>query len=93
MFPTLIAPPNVVGSDSLFAPTPSPIQSGGPGATPPNTVVPSTGTVLGYPPANAPTGSFSGSSSSASSLVNNFTRIPLALVLALFLEAVTSYSL
>ncbi|KAL1815614.1 hypothetical protein ACET3Z_018188 [Daucus carota] len=93
VFPPLIAPPTVVGPDSLISPAPSPIQSAGPGATIPNTVVPSTGTVQGYPPANGPTGSFSGSNSGSPSLVNNFARIPLALVLAFFLYAVTSYSL
>lgn len=94
LFPPLIAPPTVVGPDSLFAPAPSPIQSGGPGGTIPNNVVPSTGAVLGFPPANGPTGSFSGGSNSgASSLVNSFSRLPIALVLTVFLKAVSSFSL
>lgn len=94
MFPPLIAPPTVVGPNSLFAPAPSPIQSGGPGGTIPNTVVPSTGAVLGFPPATGPAGSFPGSSNSgASSLVNSFTKLPVALVLALVFKAVASFSL
>lgn len=86
-FPALIAPPTVVGTDSLFAPAPSPFQSGGPGATIPKSV-PSPGSVFGFPPAHGPSGSISG----ASFLVNPLTSFPFAVVLALFFKVVASFS-
>ncbi|KAK4429659.1 LysM domain-containing GPI-anchored protein 1 [Sesamum alatum] len=77
-FPPLIAPPTVV-PDSLFAPAPSPSESGG---IPTSTVVPSSGAVLAFPPANGPSASASGSSGTRSS-TSQLTGFHILLVLGL----------
>ncbi|XP_059631838.1 lysM domain-containing GPI-anchored protein 1-like [Cornus florida] len=90
-FPPLIAPPTSVSRDSLFvpAPSPSPSQSGGAATTiPKSSVVPGSVPSLGFPLANAPSGSVSG----ACSLVNPFTNLP-AIVLGLFCKFMVSFSL
>ncbi|KAJ7965580.1 lysM domain-containing GPI-anchored protein 1-like [Quillaja saponaria] len=61
-FPPLVVPPTSATRDAVFAPSPSP-QSDGPGSTTPkSSVVPSTGSLPGFPPANGPSGSASGAS-------------------------------
>ncbi|KAK4490110.1 hypothetical protein RD792_000767 [Penstemon davidsonii] len=89
-FPTLIAPPTVVPT-SLFAPAPSPFESGGFPTNPGSTVVPSTGVGIGLPPANGPAGSASGSSG-ACSLTNQFSSLPIVFVLGLIVRFVLSIS-
>ncbi|KAG8389752.1 hypothetical protein BUALT_Bualt01G0011300 [Buddleja alternifolia] len=94
-FPTLIAPPTVV-PDSIFSPAPSPSESGGiPTRNPRSSVVPSSGAVLGLPPASGPAGSASGvsGSSGACSLMNDFTRFPIMLILGLIVKFVLSVPL
>ncbi|XP_073279428.1 early nodulin-like protein 19 isoform X6 [Primulina huaijiensis] len=63
-FPPLTAPPTVI-PDLSFTPAPSPSKPGG---------------VLGFSPANGPSGSVSGSSSSCS-LMNRLSCLPIILVL------------
>ncbi|KAK3006873.1 hypothetical protein RJ639_016718 [Escallonia herrerae] len=87
-FPPLTAPPTALSPDSLFAPAPSPSQSGGSATNTPTSVAPASGTVVGFPPANGPTGSFSG----ACSLVNPLGSLRNAIVLALILKVAVSFS-
>lgn len=90
-FPPLIAPPSSVIRDSTFAPAPAP-QSDGAGptgaATPKSSVVPSSGSLPGLPPASGP----SGSVSSACSLTNSLTTFPTAFLLYLFVKFIVSIS-
>lgn len=91
-FPQLIAPPTVL-PDSVFSPAPAPSESGGiPTTNPKSSVVPSSGAVLGFPPAGGPTGSPSGSSG-AGSLTDHSISFPIMLVLGLFVKFVLSFSL
>ncbi|KAK2994839.1 hypothetical protein RJ640_026036 [Escallonia rubra] len=87
-FPPLIAPPTALSPDSFFAPAPSPSQSGGSATNIPTSVVPASGTGVGFPPANGPTGSFSG----ACSLVNPLGSLRNAIVSALILKVAVSFS-
>ncbi|KAL0351482.1 UNVERIFIED_CONTAM: LysM domain-containing GPI-anchored protein 1 [Sesamum calycinum] len=84
-FPPLMAPPTVV-PDSLFAPAPSPSESGG---IPTSTVVPSSGTVLGFPPANGPSANVLGSSGACPSM-SQLTGFHILLVLGLIAKHVSS---
>ncbi|KAK4391088.1 LysM domain-containing GPI-anchored protein 1 [Sesamum angolense] len=84
-FPPLIAPPTVV-PDSLFAPAPSPSESGG---IPTSTVVPSSGTVLGFPPANGPSSNALGYSGTCPSM-GQLTGFHILLVLGLIAKHVSS---
>uniref|UniRef100_A0A5B6ZCL8 Putative lysM domain-containing GPI-anchored protein 1 n=1 Tax=Davidia involucrata TaxID=16924 RepID=A0A5B6ZCL8_DAVIN len=89
-FPPLIAPPSSVSRDSLFAPAPSPSESGGaPTTIPKPSVVPGSGSILGFPPASGPSGSASG----ACSMVNPLANLPIAIVLGLFFKFMLSFSL
>ncbi|KAA8538485.1 hypothetical protein F0562_028144 [Nyssa sinensis] len=82
-FPPLIAPPSSVSRDSLFAPAPSPFESGGaPTTIPKSSVVPGSGPVIAIPPANGPSGGASG----ACSMVNPLANLPIAIVLVLFFK-------
>lgn len=91
-FPSLIAPPTVV-PDSLFAPAPSPSESGGfPTTTPKPSVVPSSGGGIGFPPANGPAGSALGSSD-ACSLMNNLSSFSAMLTLGLVFKFIMSIPL
>ncbi|WKA09446.1 hypothetical protein VitviT2T_027091 [Vitis vinifera] len=86
-FPPLIAPPSSVIRDSFYAPSPSPSQSDGAGTTIPSpSVVPSTGSIPGFAPANGPTGS----ASDASSLVNPLASFPVVIALCLFFKLMVS---
>ncbi|KZV16568.1 lysM domain-containing GPI-anchored protein 1 [Dorcoceras hygrometricum] len=89
-FPTLIAPPTVV-PDLSFTPAPSPSEPGGFPSTNPSSTVPSSGAVLGFSPANGPSGSVSGSSSSFS-LMNRLSCFPSMLVFC-FVKLVLSIPL
>ncbi|KAL0438089.1 UNVERIFIED_CONTAM: LysM domain-containing GPI-anchored protein 1 [Sesamum latifolium] len=80
-FPPLIAPPTVV-PDSLFAPTPSPSESGG---IP--TVLPSSGAVLAFPPANGPSANALGSSATRRSM-SQLTGFHILLALGLIFRHV-----
>ncbi|KAK3230661.1 hypothetical protein Dsin_002542 [Dipteronia sinensis] len=92
-FPPLIVPPSSVSRDTMFAPAPAP-QSDGAGTTTPKTsVVPSTGSLPGLPPASGPSGSASGSASDASSLVNSLAIFPTTFTLYLFFKIMMSISL
>ena len=87
-FPLLIAPPSSVGP-SLFAPAPAPSQAGGAATSPKSSVVPSSGSGLGLPPTNAPSGGLS----SASPVVNPLATFPLAIVFGLLCNFMLSSSL
>ncbi|KAL9449818.1 hypothetical protein AB3S75_011697 [Citrus x aurantiifolia] len=90
-FPPLIAPPSSVTRDSTFAPSPAPQSDGaGPAAatTPKSSVVPSSGSIPGLPPASGP----SGSVSSACSLTNSLSTFPPAFMLYLFVKFIVSIS-
>ncbi|KAL6962140.1 LysM domain-containing GPI-anchored protein 1 [Sarracenia purpurea var. burkii] len=77
-FPPLIAPPSSVTRGSLFAPAPAPFQSGGATTTTPkSSTVSSSGSVLGLPPTNSPSGSLS---SAAGYSVNPLASIAMAIV-------------
>lgn len=90
LFPALIAPPNTVAKDSIFAPAPAP-QSDGAGTTPKTSGVPSTGSFpSGFSPANGPSGSIS---AAASSLVNPLGSFLAALILCLFVKFILPISL
>jgi hypothetical protein len=90
-FPPLIAPPNSVTRDSMFAPSPSPQSDGAGTLTPRTSVVPTTtGSLPGLPPANSPLAS---ASSDACSLLNSLVTFPSALVLFLFVRFMMSMSL
>ncbi|KAK7824855.1 lysM domain-containing GPI-anchored protein 1 [Quercus suber] len=93
-FPPLVAPPNSVTRDSMFAPSPSPQSNGAGTPTPKSSGVPKTTTGslpgLGLPPANSPIAS---ASSDASSLVNSLATFPSALVLIFFVKLMISMSL
>ncbi|KAK3036785.1 hypothetical protein RJ639_030815 [Escallonia herrerae] len=86
-FPPLIAPPTALRPESLFAPAPSPSRSRGSATNTPTSVAPTSGTVVGFPPANGPTGSFS----SACSLVNPLGSLRNAIVSALILKVAVSF--
>ncbi|KAK9219727.1 hypothetical protein WN943_008373 [Citrus x changshan-huyou] len=90
-FPPLIAPPSSVTRDSTYAPSPAP-QSDGAGpagaTTPKSSVVPSSGSIPGLPPASGP----SGSVSSACSLTNSLSTFPPAFMLYLFVKFIVSIS-
>ncbi|XP_057486703.1 lysM domain-containing GPI-anchored protein 1-like [Actinidia eriantha] len=87
-FPPLIAPPSWVGP-SLFAPAPAPSQAGGAATNPKSSIVPSSGSGLGLPPTNAPSGGLS----SAGPVVNPFATFPLAIVFGLLCNFILSSSL
>ncbi|PSS17528.1 LysM domain-containing GPI-anchored protein [Actinidia chinensis var. chinensis] len=87
-FPLLIAPPSSLGP-SLFAPAPAPSQAGGAATSPKSSVVPSSGSGLGLPPTNAPSGGLS----SASPVVNPLATFPLAIVFGLLCNFMLSSSL
>ncbi|KAK4352723.1 hypothetical protein RND71_028241 [Anisodus tanguticus] len=88
-FPPLVAPPTSVGSDSMFAPVPSPFESGGaPMDGPHSSVVPASGSVIAFPPSGGP----SGSTSSACSL-NPFVSFPIAVFLYLSMKYAISLPL
>lgn len=79
-FPPLIAPPSSVGPDSLFAPAPAPTEStSAPATIPKSSVVPSTGSMVGFPPANGPTGSASGAITLTISLASFLVTFVLAM--------------
>ncbi|CAA2949363.1 Hypothetical predicted protein [Olea europaea subsp. europaea] len=91
-FPQLIAPPTVV-PDSLFSPAPSPSEAGGfPTTNPKSSVVPSSGAGIGFPPANGPAGSASGTSD-ARALMNNLYSFSFLLTLGLVFKFLLSIPL
>ncbi|XP_022880175.1 lysM domain-containing GPI-anchored protein 1-like isoform X2 [Olea europaea var. sylvestris] len=91
-FPQLIAPPTVV-PDSLFSPAPSPSEAGGfPTMNPKSSVVPSSGAGIGFPPANGPAGSASGTSD-ARALMNNLYSFSFLLTLGLVFKFLLSIPL
>ncbi|CAK9169043.1 unnamed protein product [Ilex paraguariensis] len=92
-FPPLIAPPTSVIPDSLFAPAPSPSQSGGaPTTIPKSSVVPASGSSIAFPPTNGPSGSAFGASG-ACSLMNPLASFPIVVGLGMFFKCMVSFSL
>ncbi|KAL7176418.1 hypothetical protein ACSBR2_029869 [Camellia fascicularis] len=88
-FPPLIAPPSSVSKGLIFSPAPAPSESGGTPTTPKSSTVPSSGSVVGLPPTNAPNG---GLSSAASSSVHPLSIFPIAIVLGLFFDFHCSFA-
>ncbi|PHT49821.1 LysM domain-containing GPI-anchored protein 2 [Capsicum baccatum] len=88
-FPPLVAPPTSVGPDSMFAPAPSPSESGGvPNDGPHTSIVPSSGSIIAFPPSGGPSGS-----ASSASLLNPFVSFPLAVFLCLSMKYAISHPL
>ncbi|OIV97935.1 hypothetical protein TanjilG_12692 [Lupinus angustifolius] len=81
-FPDLIAPPTTVTRESTFAPAPAPQSDGSGLTTPKSSVLPSTGLLPGFSPANGPISGIASGASAACSLVN---PLPATLVSALLL--------
>ncbi|KAE9446478.1 hypothetical protein C3L33_21629, partial [Rhododendron williamsianum] len=78
-FPPLIAPPDSVPTYTSFSPAPGPSEAGGAPTTTPTSTVPSSGSVLGLPPTNAPSGGLS----NAAPLVHPLASFPIAVVVGL----------
>ncbi|XP_059630763.1 lysM domain-containing GPI-anchored protein 1-like [Cornus florida] len=89
-FPALVAPPTAVSKEPVFAPAPSPSQSGGTATTiPASSGVPGSGSVLGFPPVGGPSGS--ATATAGCSLVTPLANLPI--VLGLFCIFMVSFSL
>lgn len=88
-FPPLIAPPDSVPTDSSFSPAPEPSEAGGAATTTPTSTVPSSGSVLGLPPTNSPSGGLS----NAAPLVHPLASFPIAVVAGLIFGSMRSLSL
>ncbi|XP_058190108.1 lysM domain-containing GPI-anchored protein 1 [Rhododendron vialii] len=88
-FPPLIAPPDSVPTYTSFSPAPGPSEAGGAPTTTPTSTVPSSGSVLGLPPTNAPGGGLS----SAAPLVHPLASFPIAVVVGLIFGSMRSLSL
>ncbi|KAF8405728.1 hypothetical protein HHK36_007805 [Tetracentron sinense] len=89
-FPPVVVPPSATTRYSLFAPSPSPSQSGSLGPTTPmSSVMPGTTSLPGFPPANGPIGS----TSDSPSLVNPLSGFPSTIVVCLFIKFVVSMAL
>ncbi|GMH21839.1 hypothetical protein Nepgr_023682 [Nepenthes gracilis] len=81
-FPPVIPPPSTVTKESMYSPSPAPSQSGGPGTSLPGSgVVPSSGSLPGFTPANGPTASISGNVASACSFVSPLVAFQVAVAL------------
>ncbi|KAI8531333.1 hypothetical protein RHMOL_Rhmol11G0128100 [Rhododendron molle] len=88
-FPPLIAPPDSVPTYTSFSPAPGPSEAGGAPTTTPTSTVPSSGSVLGLPPTNAPSGGLS----NAAPLVHPLASFPIAVVVGLIFGSMRSLSL
>lgn len=88
-FPPLVVPPTSVGPDVMFAPAPSPSESGGaPMDGPHSSVVPASGSVIAFPPSGGPSGS-----ASSACLLNPLASFPIAILLYLCVKYVISLPL
>ncbi|KAE9603918.1 putative LysM domain-containing protein [Lupinus albus] len=85
-FPDLIAPPTTVTRESIFAPAPAPQSDGSGLTTPKSSVLPSTGLLPGFSPANGPISGIASGASDACSLVNPLPTTSVSALLLLFVK-------
>ncbi|GAB4861358.1 LysM domain-containing GPI-anchored protein 1 [Ancistrocladus abbreviatus] len=91
--PPLTAPPTTVAKESMYAPSPAPSESGGPGArVPSSAIVPSSGSLPGFTPASGPSSSIPGNVASSCSLVHPLPTFQLAVALGMLVKFMLYFS-